>query len=654
MQNVGGRPLVIRQTPLDEGFTEKSNRSLACPANADEVPMKADEILASKLFTAGQQLRIPLWQRHYSWGRPEWAELWHDIRRVQKEKLPGHFLGSVVLQMDSWSGLPSEAHRFWVVDGQQRVTTLTILVCAIRDRLSQLQANDDLRQKMSSELTAQLLVNTTYKQGHTERLVLQDKDHAGLSTLVSGRWDGQCTTQLDYCYAFFREQLQLLEEGSLDELLRVVQTKLTAVWVTLEHGDNAHRVFQTLNAGGKKLRQVDLVRNYFFLLLGQQGDGFYEHSWRQMESDLSERQLDAYLVAWTISQGYSGGQDSLFIYFHKELQPKEASCGEVLEYGRALTASSKLFRWMRVPRDSSYRGDLLSSLQDLANWSTAHALPADGLILFLLRQHQAGSINDAQAAAGIEIALAYMARRQMAGYEPNLHKSIFVSATKRLVAADALRGENVIRYLHYILSKGTDVREWPRDEDVRAAAKTTPLYSAARRSWAFGVLERINRAMFKSKKTAPPPLDRSRYSVEHVMPQTISDAWVEDLTEWGADNPSQLHQSHLHVLGNLTLTQLNPELGNLRFQEKKKLLTDDVLKLNGEVAASSTWTENRINERSAALAALACRAYLAPMSEDDLDQAEKAYRALEPLPGSESVESDSVEGEFDDEGSEIE
>lgn len=613
--------------------------------------MKADEILASKLFTAGQQLRIPLWQRHYSWGKPEWTELWNDIRRVQNEKLPGHFLGSVVLQMDLWTGLPSEAHRFWVVDGQQRVTTLTVLVCAIRDRLSQLQPSDDLRQKMASELTAQLLVNTTYKSGHTERLVLQDKDHAGLNTLVSGQWSGECTTQLDHCYMFFREQLNVLDEAALDELLRVVQTKLTAVWVTLEAGDNAHRVFQTLNAGGKKLRQVDLVRNYFFLLLGQEGDGFYAHNWRQMESDLSERQLDAYLVAWTISQGYSGSQDSLFTYFHKELAPKEASSTEVLEYGRALTSSSKLFRWMRAPRDSAYEGDLLLALQDLANWSASHALPADGLVLFLLRQHQGGRINVAEAAAGIEIVLSYMARRQMAGYEPNLHKSIFVSATKRLVAATALRGQDLILYLYYVLSKGTEVREWPNDVDVRTAAKTTPLYSAARRSWAFGVLERINRAMFRSKKTAPPPLDRSRYTVEHVMPQALSDGWVGDLSEWGAENASQLHQSHLHVLGNLTLTQLNPELGTLRFKEKKKLLADDTLKLNGEVVASATWTENRINERSAALAAIACRAYVAPLRGADLDKAEKSYRALEAQAGVDGGESDVVDGDVDDEDS---
>jgi hypothetical protein len=609
--------------------------------------MNADEIRASELFAAGHQLQIPLWQRHYNWGKSEWTELWTDIRRVQKENLSGHFLGSVVLQKRDWSGMPSEAKRFWVVDGQQRVTTLTLLVCAIRDRLAQLQATDELRQQVITDLTDQLLLNKTYKPGHTERLVLQEKDRAGLSAFVTAKWTGECTNQLDDCYLFLKEQLKELDTAAIEELLRILLTRLTAVWVTLEAGDNAHRVFQTLNAGGKKLRQVDLVRNYFFLLLGPEGDAFYAQNWRQMEGDLSEKELDAFLVAWTISQGYSGGQDSLFSYFHKELSPKEAALAQVLEYGRQLTGTSRLFRWLRRPNDSPYRGALLTALHDLANWSSASALPADGLALFLLRQREVGRLTDAQATAGVEIVLSYMARRQLAGYEPNLHKSIFVSATKRLAAVAELRGDELIGYLRYILSSGTDVRKWPSDEDVKTAAISTVVYSAARRSWAFGILERINRGMFKSPKNAPPPLDRATFQIEHVMPQSLNAEWERDLTDWGADNPSQLHQSHLHVLGNLTLTQVNAELGRLRFEEKKVLLGDDTLKVNKEVVASQSWTESRINERSNDLAKRACRAFVCPMTAEELDAAAKRYRVMEP-----SATAESLDYELNDEGAE--
>jgi hypothetical protein len=603
--------------------------------------MHAEEINAGELFRAGNQLLIPLWQRHYSWETAQWNELWSDLERTHQSPKATHFLGSIVLKALPWSGLPSEAHRYWVVDGQQRVTTLTILVCAIRDRIALLQEDDQLRTEKRDEYTSQLLSNTNLKDSYRARLLLQEKDQAALRPIVSGEWSGSTDAPVERCYEFFKLKLAATDKSSLEGLLSLILTRLTAVWVTLEDGDNAHRVFQTLNAGGKKLRQADLVRNYFFLLLGESSDQFYTEHWRQMESDLNDRELEDYLVAWSISQGHSGSRESLFSYFHKDLLPVESDLGNVTDYGTTLVTTSRHFRWIRRPTDSPLPPAVKLSMVDLANWST---LPAEGLILWLLRKHANGTLEAEQLRLSLETVLSFVARRQLAGYEPNLHKSIFVAATRQLRATSHDSGTDILEHLQYLLSSGSDLRSWPSDESVKAAARSTQLYSSTRSGWCLSLLERINRGMFESYKHAPDPVDRAKFSVEHILPQTLTQAWIDDLEEWGVRGPIQLHQTHLHTLGNLTISPINSELGNARFVEKKAKLDDDWLRINQEIASAATWTEHRINERSTMLSAIACKVYLAPMETDKLRQLTPRFR-----PEIADPVSDPLEAETEDE-----
>lgn len=584
--------------------------------------MKAEEIEVGKLFNGGQQLLIPLWQRHYSWEHTQWAELWTDLERLQEEGVTGHFVGSIVLQALPWSGLPSEARRFLVVDGQQRITTLTLLVCAIRDRLVEFGLTDEERAQTRADYTAQLLLNTTHQEGHRHRLVLQENDRVLLDPIVDGKGTGTGSSLVERAYDFFRRRISGLDRDAITQLLSRVLVRLSAVWVTLEDGDNAHRVFQTLNAGGKKLKQADLVRNYFFLLLGELGNDFYESHWRQLETDLNDRELEDYLVAWSITQGHTGGKDSLFRYFHKDLVDREHSPEAVLEYGRGLVEVARYFRWIREPSGSSLDLTAQSSLRDLRNWTTQ---PAEGLLLWLLRRHGDGKLDSKYLHAGFEVVLSFMVRRQLAGYEPNLHKSIFVATTRKLRSRSDLSQADTVDYLKYVLSSGIEVRTWPTDEAISAVARETPVYSSARAGWAFLILERVNRELFENAKHAPPELERSKYSVEHVLPQTMTPRWTADLQDWGVENPTHLHQSRLHVLGNLTLTPINSELGNLPFEEKRVQLDDDWLRLNSDVANSNTWTEHRINERSTALAKKACNAFAAPMSTAELQAARIAF-----------------------------
>lgn len=583
--------------------------------------MKAEEISVARLFETGQQVIVPLWQRSYSWENTQLRELWEDIWRVRTGADTTHFVGSIVLHMLPWEGLPSRARQYWVIDGQQRITSLTLLICAIRDHLDNSTADPGTRRETFHSYSSQLLVNSNLTPGHQARLVLQEQDQESLKPIIEGTWSGEPETRVERAYHFFKTCLGNLEPDEVESVLTTVLTRISAVWVTLEKEDNAHRVFQTLNAGGMKLRQSDLIRNYFFLLLGEQSDSFYKKHWREMESLLKEKELERYFVAWSVSQGHSGGSGSLFNYFQKDLRDHEHDLHRVLAYGNDLVKTARLFWKMRDPSISGYSTQVQRSLQDLRNWGT---LPADGLILSLLRAHDRERLTDAQLREALEIVLSFMARRQLAGYEPNLHKSIFTSVSRQ-VRSSSLSHEPAVRYLEFLLSNGKDIRTWPSDEQIKAEAASTPMYSPARRDWIFSILERVDRSMYDNPKHAPTHISRSKYSIEHVMPQSLTDEWESELREWGEVSPYEMYESRLHVLGNLTLTPINSELSNISFARKRIQLRDDSLRLNAIFSDVSSWSKSRVDERSHRLAQAASGAYAQPLRGAALQVAKERF-----------------------------
>jgi hypothetical protein len=574
--------------------------------------MKAEEVAAGKLFDSGQQLLVPIWQRRYTWDKQDWLELWKDLEHLQAAPNASHFIGSIVLKALPWRGLPSEAKRYWIVDGQQRAITLTLLAAAIRDRLARLSGSDEDRVEVSRAYTDQLFRNASLKEGHQERLVLQAQDASRLSPIVDGLAGVDLSdAPIDRAYDFFAQAVRDLTASELEGLLSTALVRMMAVWVVLEEGDNAHRVFQTLNAGGKALRQADLVRNYFFLLLGDAGDEFYNAHWQLLEADLPARELEEYFVAWTITQGHTGGKQSLFRYFQEDLSSAEEDESAVLNYGRMLTRTARQFQWIRSPEDSPLESakDLLFELNA---WGT---VPAEGLILLLLRQFTEEKLDDASLAEALELVLSFMARRMLAGYEPQLHKDIFVRAAHRLRARKDLEGRDLVTFLRYTLSRGADVRSWPTTDLVVSRVTSNALYTAPRSHWVKCILQRAARTLREPQDPAPASQD---LHVGHVMPESLTPQWVEDLSNWGVEHPAGLHELRVQVLGNLTLIEGDSPLLQATFDQEKAALAASGLTINRMICSESSWTGHEIDARSIELAKRVCQTYVEPMDREAL------------------------------------
>lgn len=519
--------------------------------------------------------------------------------------------GSIVLKALPWKGLPSEAKRYWIVDGQQRAITLTLIAAAIRDRIARLSGSDEDRVAVSRAYTDQLFRNASLKEDHQARLVLQEQDASALTPIVNGPASALSDAPIDRAYAYFTQQLQALSKEELEDVLSILLVRMTAVWVVLEEDDNAHRVFQTLNAGGKPLRQADLVRNYFFLLLGEAGDDFYHTHWKLLEADLPARELEEYFVAWSITQGHTGAKQSLFRYFQSDVSSEEEDEDAVLSYGRRLTSTARQFQWIRNPEDSPLV-EAKATLTELRGWGT---LPAEGLILHLLRRYADGDLSDDNLAQSLEFVVSFMARRMLAGFEPQLHKDIFVRSAHRLRVRSDLTQEGIVSYLRYTLSRGADVRSWPSTELVVARATSNSLYTRPRGHWVASILQRSNAELANKgdvvvSMPAGPPVE-----VHHIMPEALTPAWADDLEAWGVDHVSGMHQSRVHVLGNLALVTGDVR-SDLSFDDKRVAFDELGFPVNKGVISRTMWVSQEIDQRSIELARVACGTYPEPLDRE--------------------------------------
>jgi hypothetical protein len=595
--------------------------------------MKAQETKASRLFTAGHQLTVPVWQRPYSWREPQWNELWQDIARLraQKDSKLTHFLGSVVVRTEPWDGLPSHAQRFAVVDGQQRLATLTVLLIAIRDLLGEKD-----KPETRDDFTGQLFVNLDKAPGHQARLMLQEGDEPALRALVDGAMPPKSI--ITDCYRFFTKLLRPEGASDLISLVSLIQTRLDLVWISLEESDNAHRVFQTINAGGKPLRQTDLVRNFFFLLLASRGDEFHQQHWQKLEKLFDDKSLEQYFSAWAIAQGYSGSNDKLFVYFNEDLS-KRPGVEEVWGYGEGLIREAENFSVI-LGRAADQNGAVERELQWLRNWRTK---PAEGLLFLLFRLRDQGRLRHSDLEACLSMIFSFFARRFVAGFEPNLHRSILVQVAHRFRDNQTSKNDQLVLLLRVLLSKGSELKKWPSDDYVIEQAVRTPLYTTARSHWVVGILGRINEAIIGNKKLAPKPDDYRDYQVEHVMPQKLTADWQSDLHEWGVANAVEFSQKKLHVLGNLTLSVINPELSNHRLETKVRMIQNDSLRLNSKLKFVEQWTEGGVDARTRVMAKELVKVLDRPMTQEEIDKTPFASEGIADSSEIDSADTDMAE-----------
>lgn len=569
--------------------------------------MKAVATTVLRLVQGSKVFLIPTFQRRYTWKKEQWSQLWEDLlseyridHPADPDTLYGHFLGSVVLHPAL--GPASTLMRHQVIDGQQRLTTIMVLLAALRDVRKAADPSWN-----SSAIDDQYLTNP-FSNEYPDRLIPTKLDREAYLKTVRERVP---TGDIGIAYNFFRSSIQRAYDASELDLVKLENTLLLhmlIVEINTKTGDSINSIFNTLNSKGMELSAADLVRNEVLHHIGDDdGDEAHEKYWIPMETALvnpraksPDREFVTFLWAREVAINPKTSRDDLFPTFERRLraelqglnfQQRQDVSQSVL---REMYEDHKLFLIVRDPGkgadDPRISAPLLRSLQAIKDWRSEPVTP---IVLWILKQATAGAIEQEDAAEALDVLLSYLVKRILHGIPTNQLNRLLTPVAAELASRDP--GESVAVKVRSILSK--QGYYWPTDGQVRATVVSNPIYASARRYVKF--LLSVAETQLPGMEYA----DLSKSQIDHVMPQALSTEWKAKLRSAGVELTDA--EALTHTLGNLTLTDNNQKMGNATFEEKRtQYFKDSALRLNRSLARLNDFLPADIETRSLALANL--------------------------------------------------
>ncbi|GAA4300109.1 alkylated DNA nucleotide flippase Atl1 [Actinomadura luteofluorescens] len=586
--------------------------------------MRAHEIAYFKLIEGDKQFQVPLYQRTYSWRKPEWTQLWDDILEQAEtlgdgDRRTPHFIGSVVLAPGLMSA--GDTQRWLVVDGQQRLTTLMLACCALRDRFRNLSPRDGER------IHKQYLVNEYREELDFYRLLPTQADRAAFIACVDSDPTAGGNDGIGAAYRFFRDALiACAPDGDVETLKRlevVLRAGLSVVEITAEAGDNVYRIFESLNNTGVRLGQTDLLRNYVFMLLPGGGERVYTKIWLPMQTELGAANLE--LLAWldlVIRGDDRVKQSEVYRAQQRRLDEVVRSGGEQALEAEIAELRRRGSLLMRIVEPTREQDPVLRAvLERLQEWGGQISYP---LALHMLDLLDRGAATTDQVSRALGYVESFLVRRMICHITTSNLNRILNSAPREL-ETDRPLDEAVRRYL------SGPRRNWPSDEQLRQAILDAPFYWQGRANQRRFVLKRLEQS-YQARE--PVDFAAADLTIEHVMPQTATPEWLALLAEEITDenDPKELHSALLHTLGNLTLTAHNPALSNHPFERKQQILDDSALRMNREIADAPRWGKAEIRARGMALTDRAIRLWPPPLPGGaDLEDERRSWVLLRRL-----------------------
>lgn len=571
------------------------------------------------ILEGSKQYRVPLYQRPYKWGKPQLKTLWDDVVQLagdrQADLTATHFMGSLVLAPSPGDVTSVFVHHL-VVDGQQRLTTLTLLLCAIRDAYKA----SDSESVDARRIQDQLLTNQ-YRTGDDHfKLVPTQADRASYVAVVNGSAGAGGDDAVGEAYRFFSARLNgLVSDASADNVISLAQVEeavnsgISVVLIQTDLRDNVHRIFESLNNTGLKLSQADLIRNYLFMRMPTKGQLVYEQYWKPLQDMLPGGQLETFFwldllranVRAKINDTYSGQQRQL-----ERLKSEEEIVAETKRF-HDLGSLYHLIVHPQSEADPAVR----FRLQRMDAWGSATPAP---LLLHFLAERAAGRATSDEVARAIHVVESYIVRRFISATRSQGLNRILAQAVAEMDSESSLP-----EAVHTYLSAGR--KHFAGDAQIRAAVGTTAYYLNGRPGHRKLVLMWLEDSFGSNE-----PVDLSAASIEHVMPQTLSSAWLEELgADVGDDDVAEVHARLVHTLGNLTLSGYNTSMSNKPFDTKKVELRKTGVRLSQEIAEKDHWGPTEIGERAFSLAERIISYWPGPGEQTNAEEPNEVWLKLE-------------------------
>ncbi|GAA7518346.1 DUF262 and DUF1524 domain-containing protein [Helicobacter pylori] len=556
--------------------------------------MKAEENTLLNFIRENQknQLVIPIYQRLYSWKKEQCKQLWDDIIKIGgNDQIEGHFIGSILYVLD---GIKHSNNSLIIIDGQQRLTTITLLFIALRDHLND---EDEFLEKFSCQkIQNRYLINSDKDGDKKFRLILSESDRDTLLYLIDKdrRKPSELSLKIMENFKLFEEWIR----KNTDKLEMIFKglDKLMVVEISLERGkDNPQLIFESMNSTGKDLTQTDLIKNYILMgLEPEEQKIFYEKYWMAMEEGFEQSEREELFNKFvrhylTIKTREIPNINKVYEAFKRYQQERG------IEIEALLSDLQKYCGYFcRIVFKKETDKDLNKALGFLVDLEMDVIYP---LLLELYSDYSDGVLSKQDFIPIIYLTESYLVRRAVCGLATNGLNKIFVSFTRHIQKNEYF--ESLEAHFGSLIKE----QRFPSDDEFRNSFITIDVYKKFKKKTKC-FLERLEH--FDTKE----PVNTQKCTPEHIMPQKLTEKWKKDL---GQDY-ERIHDQYLHTIGNLTLTGYNSKYSNRSFQEKRDMeggFKNSPLRLNKSLKSGS-FGEEKIKKRANDLADWALKIWTYP------------------------------------------
>ena len=559
--------------------------------------MKATATNFLKFLQGTKQFIIPIYQRTYSWRISECQQLWNDILRVAgDDKIPAHFLGSIVYVEKGIYHI-SSITQLLAIDGQQRLTTLSLLLVALGEALDA-QGREQISDITRKKIRNYYLFNAEESGDVHYKLLLTQSDKETLISILEGREAPEpVSTRIKENYQFFKEQIL---QGEIDPLVLYKGiNKLIIVDISLEQQDNPQLIFESLNSTGMDLSQADLIRNYVLMGLDNEEQvRLYKTYWYPMEQSFGHTQnvtlFNRFMRDYLTIKSRTGeipNMDKVYATYKVYHQSKSnTSIGEIVE---DIYRYSKYFTRMVLSREKD--AEIRRCFDDIKTLEVNVVYP---FLLEVYNDYESHYLSRDDFIAILRLIESYVFRRLICGVPTHGLNKVFATLAREIDKDHYLESVQAI-----FLQRAAGAR-FPRDEEFRAAFVVKDMYNFRNRHYLLSKLEN-----YKRKER----VNIDEYTIEHIMPQNaqLSVEWQQEL----GSNWQEIHEKYLHTIGNLTLTAYNSEMSDRPFQEKCDMevgFAHSPLQLNSGLAQVEHWNAGEIEKRAQALTDIVIKNWAIP------------------------------------------
>ena len=534
--------------------------------------MKGSETkLVSYMQGSDKRFVIPVYQRNYDWKIENCKQLYDDLKKIIQRGCKSHFFGSIVSVHND-----GEFNEYMVIDGQQRLTTISLLLLAMYNLMKHGVLKPQ-RGNLAEKIYKTYLIDEWQDDDTKIKLKPVKNDRTAFKRLFGEEAEYIPDSNLTINYHYFYSRIQK-EELTLDELYDAV-TKLEIINITLNKDDNPQLIFESLNSTGVALSEGDKIRN--FILMGlppEQQNLFYEKYWNKIEI-CTDYEVSTFIRDYlSVKQQVIPAISKVYVTFKRYVEENETETESLLQ---EMVQYAKWYEILRKGKTDDK--ELNACIYRLNRLETTVTRP---FFLEVLRLQAAMQLSLADVKEIFLYTEHYLFRRTICDLPTNALNKIFLMLHREIIKYDGTE-ETYLEKFKYALRSKSDRGRFPDDTEFVEAFSTRPVYQMNSKNKIY-MLERFENYGTVEAQNVYKQYDEGVYSIEHIMPQHLTPVWVKEL----GDDYEEIHETWLHRVANLTLTGYNAKYSNSSFREKctiKHGFIDSHLYMNKWVGEQEHW-----------------------------------------------------------------